>query len=131
MQFRRIYNQSETFHIEPVQKSASVSFFLDIVSKKHKRKKELKGSPKARKVKNFSKPLINAAKEANLRLEKKQLPYRFFIYKQNSSVIMEFLILDKNGKTVDSVKKDITDDDFSIWIDDVAGIEGLLVDTVV
>ncbi len=130
MKFRNIYEKSGSFHIDPVEKSASVPLFLDVLSKREKKEKGHREHKDPKKVKDYFRPLAEATEEANRRLKTKNLPYRFCIYRVNYAVMINFLTLDSDGKIISSVTREITNDDFNKWVHDVADIEGLLIDTV-
>lgn len=84
--------------------------------------------PAVRHPKEHMATMVRAAKESNEKLAKKGLPYRFCVCEQNGRIIIDMVLLDKSGKVVREVQRDITDGDFDRLIEDVASIEGLMID---
>jgi hypothetical protein len=100
----------------------------DFFSHEHKEKHH----PKLFKSnKEFFPTIAKAAEESNKVLWRGNKPYRFCIYKKGPDVYLAFMVLDDQGKVSRIVNKNIGNDDFERWIDDVAVIEGLLIDETV
>ncbi len=72
--------------------------------------------------------MARAAQASNEKLAKKGLPYRFCVCEKNGRIIIDLVLLDQSGKIVREIQRDITNEDFDRLIDDVASIEGLLID---
>lgn len=75
--------------------------------------------------------LAKAAEETNRRFERKGVPFRFCVYRgENERVMLDFAELDGRGEVKRVVRRDITDEDFDRWIEDIANGEGLMLDSL-
>ena len=72
--------------------------------------------------------ITKAAERSNGELSKKSLPFRFRVYEERETVIIDLVMLDNKGNIVKEVKRNITDEDFDRMIEDISSIEGLLID---
>lgn len=73
--------------------------------------------------------LAKRALVANNELTTKNLPYRFCVYQQGDQVLLDIVALDEKGNVIKTVRKNITEDDFDLLIDDMSLLEGLFLDT--
>ncbi|MBD3347142.1 MAG: hypothetical protein GF401_18975 [Chitinivibrionales bacterium] len=78
--------------------------------------------------KDYFGTMKKAADETNKNLEKNDSPFRIAIYQENDDVIIDLIQLDKGGHIVKETHKNITHEDFSVWIDDIVKAEGLFFD---
>jgi hypothetical protein len=81
-----------------------------------------------RRMHDYFRTLAKAAEASNEQLVHKDVPLRFCVYEQGSLVFLDIVKLDAAGKVQKTVRRNITDDDFEHWIDDISHIEGLLID---
>jgi len=81
-----------------------------------------------RNPKEFMHTIASAVKASNEQLVKKGSKYRFCVYEEKGNVMIDLVLLDDNGKIIKEVKKNITNDDFDMLINNIASIEGLLFD---
>jgi hypothetical protein len=82
-----------------------------------------------RKSKDYFATLAKRAEVSNQELAKKGLPYRFRILEGGGQVYIELVTLDKKGNVAKTVRRDISNEDFDRWMDDVSMLEGLFLDT--
>jgi uncharacterized FlaG/YvyC family protein len=92
-----------------------------------KRREERKHEEK-RHPKEHMETIARTAESSNEQLSKKGLPYRFRIYEEQGSVIIDLVMLDNAGNITKEVKRNITDEDFDRLIEDISSIEGLFID---
>lgn len=128
MDFRKTYDQP-LYSVQPVSAAGSITHLDSLISQARQRKKEHQQPRSKKKVKDYFKTLTKAAESANQILDQTHIPHRFCIYQKGSSVFIDFVTLDRTGKIIEILTKEITDDNFDQWIDDVSGIAGLLIDT--
>ena len=76
----------------------------------------------------YFRPLEKAADATNQNLENADSPLRVSVYRKGAGVMMEVIVSQPDGTTPESIKKDITEDDFSKWIHDVVDVKGLIID---
>ena len=81
-----------------------------------------------RRSKDYFETLAKRAEVSNKRLEEKRLPYRFCVYQRGGEVFIDLLTLDARGEMKETVRKNITDEDFDRWIEDLSSLEGLFFD---
>ena len=72
--------------------------------------------------------ISRAAKESNDQLAKKGIPYRFCVYESAGKMIIDLVQLNAQGEVIKEVRRNITDEDFDRLINNIAAIEGLLID---
>jgi hypothetical protein len=72
--------------------------------------------------------ISKAAKESNDQLTKKGIPYRFHVYESAGKVMIDLVQLNAEGSIIKEVRRNITDEDFDRIINNIASIEGLLID---
>jgi len=56
-------------------------------------------------------------------------PYRFCVYQEDDDVFIDVVILGEDGKIKKIEKKNITDDEFSTWLNHIENGYGLLLDS--
>jgi hypothetical protein len=76
----------------------------------------------------YFRPLEKAATVTNQNLENDDRPLRVSVYRKGASVMMEVIVSQPDGASTESIQRDITDDDFSKWIHDVADVKGFIID---
>ncbi len=95
---------------------------------KENRHKNPKKRPIVENSKHFPE-LVLAVEDLHKILEKKKSRYRFCIYLEEGEVMIDILVLDKDGKKVNVMKKDITHEDFIKWFEDLETGTGILFDS--
>lgn len=98
-------------------------------AKKHENRHGHKGKQEDEAAAHFE-SLKTAADLANSELEKKNLPYRFYIYREFDEIFVNLVLLDKNGNIVEVKKKNITHQEFADLIQNIQNGEGLFYNTV-
>jgi hypothetical protein len=76
----------------------------------------------------YFRPLEKAADATNQNLENVDSPLRVSVYRKGAGVMMEIIVSRSDGLSPESIKKDITEDDFSKLIHDVTDVKGLIFD---
>jgi hypothetical protein len=71
-----------------------------------------------------------AAETLNQILINKNAPYRFRVYEEGDQILIELMVVDKNGVVTQENRKNITHDDFARLIEDIASGEGLMIDSL-
>lgn len=110
-------------HINP----ASKILFKKTGSKKWLRNKSQK-KPSAESSKEHFKELSDAVEKAHEHLIKTKSPYRFCVYQEEDELFIDLVILNEEGKIGSIKKKNITNDEFTLWLKMVQTGEGLLFD---
>ncbi|MBN2144535.1 MAG: hypothetical protein JW774_07920 [Candidatus Aureabacteria bacterium] len=72
--------------------------------------------------------LSRAAEQAHHLLIKNKSPYRFCVYQEGEEIMIDIVRLDSNGAIRDTVRKNITHEDFFKWLEHIENGEGLIVD---
>jgi hypothetical protein len=72
--------------------------------------------------------ISRAAKESNDQLARKGIPYRFNVYESAGKVMIDLVQLNTEGEIIKEVRRNITDEDFDRVINNIASIEGLMID---
>lgn len=75
--------------------------------------------------------LVQAASEVNKRFESKGITFRFYIYKEDSEVMINLVRLGGNGEVLELAEKNITHKDFSWLVASIEKGEGLYMEMVV
>jgi hypothetical protein len=96
--------------------------------KQDKRKKKRDKKRHYEAAGNHFDSLAKAAERAHEILERNNSPFRFCVYRESNDVFIDLAILNNNGKIKDIIKKDITHQEFSIWLDRIEKRDGLLLD---
>ncbi|MBD3322445.1 MAG: hypothetical protein GF350_15190 [Chitinivibrionales bacterium] len=78
--------------------------------------------------KDYFGTMKKAADETNKMLEKSGAPFQIKIYREGEDVIIDCIQIDESGHVVRETRKNITHEDFSVWIDDIVKAEGLFFD---
>ena len=128
MEYRNVDNDSKAIYIKAATKILSTSGFGEVKSKDRQEEKGKEQYTPRKKVKDYFKTLSKATDTSNERLEQQGIPFRFCVYEKDEKVFIDFAQLDKQGKVKTVETKDITNEDFNMWIDDIANIEGLVID---
>lgn len=128
MEYRNVDNDSKAIYIKAATKILSTSGFGEVKSKDRQEEKGKEQYKPRKRVKDYFKTLSKATETSNERLEQQGIPFRFCVYEKDEKVFIDFAQLDKQGKVKTVETKDITNEDFNIWIDDIANIEGLVID---
>ena len=128
MEYRNVDNDSKAIYIKAATKILSTSGFGEVKDKDRQEEKGKEHYKPRKKVKDYFKTLSKATETSNERLEQQGIPFRFCVYEKDEKVFIDFTQLDKQGKVKTVETKDITNEDFNMWIDDIANIEGLVID---
>lgn len=72
--------------------------------------------------------LTNAAEQINKVLEAKKSPNRFCVYREKDEVFFDLVILDDNQKISQTIRKNITHQEFSELIKNIEQLDGFIVD---
>lgn len=76
----------------------------------------------------YFRPLEKAVDVTNRTLQNTDSPLRVSVYRKGAGVMMEVIVSQPDGASPESIKKDITEDDFSKLIHDVTDVKGLVID---
>jgi hypothetical protein len=82
-----------------------------------------------RNPKEYMHTITQAAKTSNELLAKKGSRYRFCVYEDKESLMIDLVLLDEAGKIIKEVRRNITNDDFDKLLSNISSIEGLLFDS--
>ncbi|MBN1471523.1 MAG: hypothetical protein JW925_07070 [Syntrophaceae bacterium] len=74
------------------------------------------------------KQLAYAMKNAHNKLIKSKNPYRFYIYLKGEEIMVDVVKLNALGKVGSIIKKNITREDFDVWIESIETGDGLITD---
>lgn len=94
-------------------------------SKRRKRNRDKKQRDEAG---NHFPYLAEAAEIAHTVLEKNGSPYRFCVYQKNQDVFIDIVIVDDGGEIKEIRKKNITHDEFSLWLNHIEQGDGFFLD---
>lgn len=128
MEYRNVANDTNSFYVKAATKVLSTMGFGEVKSKDGQEERGREQYKPRKKVKDYFKTLLKATETSNERLEQKGIPFRFYVYQKEDKVLIDFIQLDKQGKVKSVDAKDISNEDFNMWIDDIANIEGLVID---
>ena len=128
MQFRNIPDSKNNFPLKPISEQTAVTGFGPIESSKKREQQSNSEKKKKKKVKDYFKTLAAATEAANKQLQQNNSTYRFCVFKKNNNVLIELVTNDSNGNVTSILTKDITNEDFKQWIEDISHIEGLIID---
>jgi hypothetical protein len=84
-----------------------------------------------RETQDFFSTMEKAAKKSNEVLMQRGAPLRFTVYRKGGDVYIDLVRLDEHGQPTQTTTRKITHQDFDRWIEDVAQVEGLFLDTQV
>ena len=103
------------------------------IDKTGERKERRKGQQerKERKTGDYFQTMAKAAERSNEILIQKKLPYRFCVYQAGEEVFIELVVLDAKGKITKKIRRNITEESFAKWIEDITRSEGLFFDSTV
>ena len=128
MEYRNVDNDSKLIYIKAATKILSTSGFGEVKNKERQEERGKEDYKPRKKVKDYFKTLLKATETSNEHLEQKGIPFRFYVYEKDDKIYIDFVQLDRQGKVKAVDTKDITNEDFNRWIDDIANIEGLVID---
>ena len=92
------------------------------------RRHDTKEQPSPRSTKQFLHTISKAVERSIQVLKERGLAFRFAVYQEGEEVFIDLLRLDRNGAVAETIRKNITYEDFSRWIEDVSQIEGVFID---
>ncbi|MBU0992130.1 MAG: hypothetical protein KJ737_06515 [Proteobacteria bacterium] len=72
--------------------------------------------------------LAQAAERAHTLLVQTGSPYRFCVYREKGDVFIDLVVHDENGKMKQLIKKNITHQEFTIWLERIENGDGLFFD---
>ena len=96
----------------------------------NKQKHEQQRPPLKKEVREYVPTISKAVESSNDILVKKGLPYRFKVYLENNEVFIDMVVLDQQGKTVETKRRNVSHQDFDRLIEDISNIEGLFFDSM-
>jgi uncharacterized FlaG/YvyC family protein len=94
---------------------------------RHRQRERKQHQPQ--RIKDYFATLAKAAQIANEKLVRSGSPIRFCFFQKDGKVYLELIERDTQGNITQSSTREITEDDFAHWIDDVSQTEGLIFDT--
>ena len=98
--------------------------------KKWDRERHRRKYPVARSKDRF-KELTDAVEKAHHQLVKEKSPYRFCVYEEEGEVFIDLVLLNEKGKIGTIKKKNITNEEFSKWMEIIERGEGLFFDETI
>ncbi len=125
MEFRKVYNESPSDYIKSVGPVYSYVGFGEVKRRNKENEKEKEHFTPRKRVKDYFSTLAKATETSNQQLEERGIPFRFCLYKEGERVLIDFVTLDETGKKKASQRTDITNEDFNLWIENIANIAGL------
>lgn len=72
--------------------------------------------------------LAEKVEQAHRILSKKNLPYRFCIYREKGDVFIDVAIVDADSKIKEVFKRNITHDEFQSWMELIEAESGMIFD---
>ncbi len=75
--------------------------------------------------------LAEAAEAAHKELEKNNSPYRFCVYEKDGDVFIDIVIVCERGEIKEIREKNITHDEFSVWLNHIEQGDGFFLDLTV
>jgi hypothetical protein len=99
--------------------------FAEISPKNRENGKEKEKYRPFKRVKDYFKTLAKAADTSNKQLEERGIGFRFCVYSLKNRVYIDFVTLDAANGVKETQTRDITNEDFNVWIDNITRIEGL------
>ena len=121
-------NDKDIFDIKPIERSILIEGLqrseYDDKRKKHSRR----NPPDKKEVQDNFHDLSVAAETSNDKLADKGLPYRFCIYEDSDEIFIDLVVLDDKGSIIEEKRKNISHQDFSRLIEEIANNEGLFFD---
>jgi len=79
-------------------------------------------------AKDHFRELTEAAERAHRQLEEKNIPYRFCVYAEEGEVFIDVVALGPDGSVIEIKKKNITHQEFSLWLQRIELGEGFIFD---
>lgn len=128
MEFRKVYNDTPSAYVKSAAPIYSFMGFGKVKQRDRQGEKDQEKYQPRKRVKDYFRTLAKATETSNQQLEEKGVPFRFCVFEKDDRVLIDFVILDAKGKVKESQTKDITNEDFNLWIDNVSRIEGLNID---
>ena len=128
MDYRKVDNMSHAYNLKSASPVLSSRGFGEVGQRNWQEKKEKEKHLPNKKVKDYFKTLSKATEKSNDDLLKQSIPFRFCVYQKQDLVFMDIAKLNKKGEVAEINTRDITNEDFNRWIDDIANIEGLVID---
>lgn len=128
MEFRKVYNDKEPMTIQSTAGVYSMIGFNEVKRRDRRGEREKEKFLPRKKVKDYFKTLAKATETSNQQLDERGIPYRFCVYQEDDKVFIDFITLDTNGDVKETQTKDITNEDFNLWIENIANIAGLNID---
>jgi len=122
------FTDSNILRVQGVDSVAGIQGQIRSFILEKKRRRSRKGK---RKTSELFPTLAKACEEANKKLSRMLSPLKFCIYKRKKDVFLDVVLIDDNGRVTETITRNISDDDFKQWIDDVSQVAGLLYDETV
>ena len=96
---------------------------------KRQRSRQRQQTRKKEEAKDHFQELARAAETAHVTLVENRSPYRFCVYRQGDDVFIDIVLLNKQGKIIETIKKNITHEEFHKILQEINTKEGLFFDT--
>jgi len=96
--------------------------------KKRKPQKKKKNKSHDDEVKDHFDDLTQATDRINKILQSKKSLNRFCIYRKDKDIFIDLVILDKNNKITNTIRKNITHQEFTETIKNIEELDGFIVD---
>ncbi|OHD69903.1 MAG: hypothetical protein A2W19_09270 [Spirochaetes bacterium RBG_16_49_21] len=115
---------------EKVNKSDQTSS-RDAVVEPDTKKRESGGNTRERgdEARDHYESLKSGADLINSELEKKNSPYRFYLYREMDEIFIHLVKLDEWGEAIEVIRKNITHQEFAELISRLEKGEGLIIDS--
>ena len=97
-------------------------------SKRKKEEEKREHEPKDEAGDHFQ-SLSDAADLAHNTLKKNNSPYRFCVYQKDGDVFIDIVIIGEDGEIKETIKNNITHEEFSTWLNHIEQGEWLFFDT--
>ncbi|MBD3392949.1 MAG: hypothetical protein GF418_12660 [Chitinivibrionales bacterium] len=122
-------SDDDSFRVDSVFQESRIRGY-ERVQRREEREGRREGKERQkRRSGDYFRTLAKRAEASNEELEKKRLPYRFRVYQGGQKVFIDLVTLHASGKVKKTVRRNITDEDFDKWIEDLSSLEGLFLDT--
>ena len=99
---------------------------ITAVDRDQSRKRKKRNQPE--KAGKHFEELAQAAERAHEILERKKSSYRFCVYQQEGETYIDVIVVDSEGKTKETFRKNITQDEFRSWVKYLDEEIGLIID---
>ena len=124
--FSEIRTEKTDYKVERSQNPGAVHSKEDLAREDARKKRGKKESPD--RAGAHVRELARAAEKAHEYFLAHHIPYRFCIYEEGEEVFIDIVRLNSSGKPEQTVKKNITLEDFWKWMEILESHDGMLLD---